>query len=252
MLTNDRELQLQPFQSDPAPPFPYANTDSDSTNDHTASYNSVFPAQPRIETLLEFNKESGGCTALLWLTPDVVCVGFSSGDVACFHASGRGLSEQRCDPSAVRSLRLSDTLLPGIYGASDRQGWGDGESYATMLLRSIGADGGNGTSAGQVQEPSLWVLYESGIVAVVPVSALRQGEFDELIRFKLMNTAVCCDLVLLASPVVASRNPFDIVKQDEYGKSHTQLRWCAVLVAAHCLLPFTHFHHLPPYSPLLL
>ena len=126
---------------------------------------------PAINTLLEFSDETGKCTALRWLTEDVICVGFESGDFACFEADGRGVMEQRCDNSPVRSMRISQTLLPGT---------GD-DNIASSLA----------------YDQSLWILYQSGVLAVVPIGEVLQGRVDSLIRFQLLNTTHSCDFVLL-------------------------------------------------------
>ena len=67
-----------------------------------------------IETVLEFSKQSGRCTALCWLgKSNIIAVGFESGDFACFDANGNGIVEQKCDNSAIVSFYLSSDSLPG-------------------------------------------------------------------------------------------------------------------------------------------
>ena len=161
---------------------------------------------PKVDTLLEFSNASGRCTALLWLNNEIICLGFESGEFAVFSSDGKGLVEQRCHTAAVQSLKVSEGLLPGIYGSNAQS-----SSYAGLLLRSMGAgDPADGPASGT----SLWILHENGMVAVVPVDSLLQGDFGELIRFQLLNTATSNDLILLPTPR-CNRNPFVTVTEDD-------------------------------------
>jgi len=161
---------------------------------------------PRVETLMEFSKASGKCTALLWLTNEAVCLGFESGDFAVFDSDGKGVTEQRCHASSVQALRLSESLLPGIYGHTEQ-----GSSYAGLLLRSMGAADPTDVPAGGA---SLWVLHAEGVLAVVPVSSLLAGDVGELIRFQLLHSTAAADFVLLPTQS-HSRNPFITIDEDE-------------------------------------
>jgi hypothetical protein len=118
-----------------------------------------------IETVFEFSEDAGAPTVLRWVTEDVVCCGFSSGDFACFDCDGAGLIEQRCDESPVVSLRVaSSRLIPGSNGAPI---------------------------------PCLWILHKSGILAIVPVDNILGGVIDDLVRLRSLNQTTVGDLILL-------------------------------------------------------
>jgi hypothetical protein len=141
-----------------------------------------------IETVLEFSNQSGRCTALCWLgNSGIIAVGFESGDFACFDANGNGIVEQKCDDSPIVSFKLSSDSLPD-----------------SASLKKSGKDK---TMEGDEaeNEPSLWILHENSLVATVLLPSLLVGEFDELIRFHLLNTEACSDLLIL--PKVYSPKP---------------------------------------------
>ena len=119
---------------------------------------------PTVETVFEFGTESGTPSVLRWITDDVVCCGFSSGDFACFDVDGVGLIEQRCDESSVQSLRISESsLIPTL-------------SAPVMCL---------------------WILHESGVLAIVPIDNLLDGHVDDLIRLWSINQTQVGDMLLL-------------------------------------------------------
>lgn len=141
-----------------------------------------------IETVLEFSNQSGRCTALCWLgNSGIIAVGFESGDFACFDANGNGIVEQKCDDSAIVSFKLSSDSLPD----------------KASLKKSDKDKGMEGDE--EEGEPSLWILHENSLVATVLLPSLLVGEFDELIRFQLLNTEACSDLLIL--PKVYSPKP---------------------------------------------
>lgn len=126
--------------------------------------NGVESLGPTVETVFEFGADSGTATVLRWLTDDVVCCGFSSGDFACFDVDGVGLIEQRCDESPVQSLRISESsLIPTL-------------SAPIMCL---------------------WILHESGVLAIVPIDNLLDGHVDDLIRLRSLNQTQVGDMLLL-------------------------------------------------------
>ena len=75
-----------------------------------------------VETVLEFSKQSGRCTAMEWLVDNsIVCLGFESGDFACFDVNGNGIVEQRCDNSPIVSIKVSTNSLPVGHSMMGRQ-----------------------------------------------------------------------------------------------------------------------------------
>lgn len=133
--------------------------------DTPGAYNSEECDGATIETVFEFNDDAGTPTVLRWITDDCVCCGFSSGDFVCFDCDGVGLIEQRCDESPVASIRVSESqLIPSSNGV------------AVMCV---------------------WILHESGILAVVPIDNLVNGHVDDLIRLKSLNQSSVGDLILL-------------------------------------------------------
>jgi hypothetical protein len=161
-----------------------------------------------VETVLEFSQQSGRCTALTWLgESNIICVGFESGDFACFDVNGHGIVEQRCDNSPIVSFKLTTDSLPDDNDSrADKRGGGSSSNSSNS--RNSGSSSSSNhhkqqqqqqkQSAGnEDEEPSLWILYENSLVAVVPVQSLLLGEFDSLIRFQLLNTEACSALLIL-------------------------------------------------------
>lgn len=48
-----------------------------------------------LQTVLEFQKESGRCTVVVWLAENIICLGFESGDFACFDVDGTSILEHK-------------------------------------------------------------------------------------------------------------------------------------------------------------
>jgi hypothetical protein len=48
-----------------------------------------------LQTVLEFQEESGRCTVVVWLAENVICLGFESGDFACFDIDGTTILEHK-------------------------------------------------------------------------------------------------------------------------------------------------------------
>ncbi len=145
-----------------------------------------------VETVLEFSKQSGRCTAIEWLGgSNIVCIGFESGDFACFDVNGNGIMEQRCDNTPVVSIKVSTNSLPVNHSMMGRQQRPHEQSQQQ-----------------QEDSPSLWIMHESAIIAAVPISSLLLGEFDELIRFQLLNTQSGCDFLFLRNVYSPSPHRF--------------------------------------------
>ena len=122
-----------------------------------------------VETILEFSTDSGKCTALRWLTDEVICLGFESGDFACFDMYGNGIIEQKCDNTSVQALRISDSSLPGI----EIEYWPPTDLDKTRKDIRLGCQYADRISI----TASLWILHESGVLAVVPLRTLLVGRY---------------------------------------------------------------------------
>ena len=60
-----------------------------------------------INTLVEFNEQSGKPTALFWILEDRICVGYDTGAVACFDLDGNILFERIFANVPVQVMRVS-------------------------------------------------------------------------------------------------------------------------------------------------
>mmetsp|Transcript_30783 Transcript_30783/g.29399 ORF Transcript_30783/g.29399 Transcript_30783/m.29399 type:complete len:136 (+) Transcript_30783:61-468(+) len=58
-----------------------------------------------INTVIEFNEDSGIPTAMIWMTATVVCVGYDSGIVACFDIDGNTLFEKKTSPGSCSGFK---------------------------------------------------------------------------------------------------------------------------------------------------
>lgn len=85
-----------------------------------------------IRSVLEFREHSGTATCVVWMTDDVLCVGFDTGYILCFSTAGEELFEYRGSKSCVQSLKIFNNI--------------------------------NGKA------PGLWILYESGYLVYVSAS----------------------------------------------------------------------------------
>lgn len=61
-----------------------------------------------INTLIEFNELAGKPTVLLWISDDKICVGYDTGNLACFDVNGDILFEQKLSASSVQAIQISD------------------------------------------------------------------------------------------------------------------------------------------------
>ena len=61
-----------------------------------------------INTLIEFNELAGKPTVLLWISDDKICVGYDTGNLACFDVNGDILFEQKLSSSSIQAIRMSE------------------------------------------------------------------------------------------------------------------------------------------------
>jgi hypothetical protein len=124
-----------------------------------------------IRILLEPQERYGYPSALKWITDDVICVGFESGDLCCYGDNGYPIIEQKFNDSSVQSIKVCHSELPDMG-------------------------------------PGLWILYESGFLLSIPMQQLLQGELEGLVKFKLVEETPVHDFVFL--PTVYSSSIFEI------------------------------------------
>ena len=61
-----------------------------------------------INTLIEFNELAGKPTVLLWISDHKICVGYDTGNLACFDVNGDIIFEQKLSGSSVQAMQISD------------------------------------------------------------------------------------------------------------------------------------------------
>jgi outer membrane protein assembly factor BamB len=61
-----------------------------------------------INTLIEFNELAGKPTVLLWISDNKICVGYDTGNLACFDVNGDIIFEQKLSASSVQAIQISD------------------------------------------------------------------------------------------------------------------------------------------------
>lgn len=137
-------------------------TSTATDNNNSNSFNYDINDINDIRILLEPQERFGSPSALKWITDDVICIGFESGDLCCYGDNGYHILEQKFNDSSVQSIKVCHSELPNMG-------------------------------------PGLWILYESGFLISIPMQQLLQGQIEGLVKFKLVEESPVHDFVFLPS-----------------------------------------------------
>ena len=143
------------------------------------AHNNTFPPSTssedeRLQTVVEFGEVSGRPTAIAWIAPEIVCVGFESGGLSCFNPFGDTITEIEFANFPVAAIHT--------YRSQDPK----------------------------VTEQEVWALYENKFIVSIPISHLlgATGTMSRYyLKFKLMDQTEVMDFVVLPEPF--SMNIFD-------------------------------------------
>lgn len=77
------------------------------------------PFAPQMDSMVPFNEGYDRVSALQWLSDDLLGVGFDSGIICCYSASGEYLFEQKFHESSVQSIKITDRPVnSSVFGGS--------------------------------------------------------------------------------------------------------------------------------------
>lgn len=131
----------------------------------------------RLQTVVEFGEVSGRPTAITWISPETVCVGFESGGLSCFNPYGDTMAEIEFSNSPVAAIHTYPSADP------------------------------------KVAEQEVWALYENKYIVSIPLSHLlgATGTLSRYyLKFKLMDQVEVQDFVVLPEPYCMSIFDADI------------------------------------------